>query len=163
MYKYLTKLLLLLSDEMLLNGHLERITKNMFKLYVLIWPQIPLLYGSRRILHRIFPVKNHLMNIKAIDNDDCTSCGNSIVTIEYIFITFISCSHSLAMWNQISTHIYNNTSEKIGFSISNVILKDCPTLDTHMVVNFLTLYGYSIFFSVPNKTKFHINLVYYGT
>lgn len=44
----------------------------------------------------------------------------------------ICCSYSLAMWNEFSTHMYNTTSERIGFNTSNVIFGDCPLLDTSM-------------------------------
>ena len=103
-----------------------------------------------RILHRILPVKNYLRKIKATDNDDCTFCGNSTETIEHIFV---SCSHSLAMWNQFSIHIYNTTSERVGFNISNVIFGNCPLLDTNMVVNFLILYGKLFIFYCSKQNK----------
>lgn len=59
------------------------------------------------ILHVFLPVKNYLKKMKATDNDDCTFCGHFTETIEH---NFISCFHSIAMWNQYFTHIYNTTS-----------------------------------------------------
>lgn len=45
---------------------------------------------------------NLLKMIKGIDNYACTLCGNSTETVQHVFI---SCYHSLAMWNQLIIHI----------------------------------------------------------
>lgn len=56
------------------------------------------------------------------------------------------------MWNQFSTHIYNTTSERIGFNISNAIFWSI-LLDTKMVVNLPILYGKLFIFYCSKKTK----------
>lgn len=95
------------NSEISLNGYLEKNTKDVFKICFNVTKDSAAQWFKYRILHRILPVKNYPKNIKATDNDDCTFCGNSAETIEHIFV---SCSHSLAMWNQFSIHIYNTTS-----------------------------------------------------
>lgn len=148
-----TKLQLPLSDGTL-KCHLmvirKKPTKDVFKICFNVTKDSAAQWFQYRILHRILPVKNYLKKIKATDNDDCTFCGNSTETIEHIIVI---CSNSLAMWNQFSIHIYNTTSERVGFNISNVILGNCPLLDTNMVVNFLILYGKLFIFYCSKQNK----------
>lgn len=131
----------------------------MFKLLLNLAKDAAAQWFQYRTLLRVLLVKLYLRNIKAIDNDDYTFCGNSAETIKHILI---SCSHSLAMWIQYSTQIYNTTLERIGLKILNVIFRDCPLLDTNIVVNFLIFMENYTFFTVLNKTNFHFYLVKKG-
>lgn len=107
-----------------------------------------------RILHKIIPVKIYLKKIKAANNDNYTLCGISTGSIEHNFISY---SHSLAMWNHFNTHLYNTSSERIGFIIRNVIFGDCPLLNTNMVLIYFLLFqsnqtsGFIWFIMFPEK------------
>ena len=62
--------------------------------------------------------------------------GVILKLIEHIFAT---CTFTLALWNQFSIHIYNATSERFRFNLSNIIFGECPLQEANKVINFLIL------------------------
>lgn len=122
----------------------------MFKLCFNLTKDSAAQWYQYRILHKKIPVKIYLKKIKAANNDNYTLCGISTGSIEHNFISYF---HSLAMWNHFNTHLYNTSSERIGFIIRNVFFWRLSS-SKHK-------HGVNLLFTVPIKPNFRVYLVYY--
>ncbi|XP_055995578.1 uncharacterized protein LOC130046786 [Ostrea edulis] len=113
-----------------------------------------------RILYKLLPTKYYLKKISIISDDCCSFCKENVETMQHMFM---SCSYTLALWNNLSMHIFRKTSKRIGFNVSNVIFGETPRSLCNKVVNFIILYTKQYVFNCSKQNKIpHITgLIHY--
>ena len=103
-----------------------------------------------RLLHRILPVKYYLKKISVLPSDSCTFCDKEVETIQHVFI---GCENVSSIWSSLSMHIYNTTSQRIGFNVVNILLGELPSSKGNKIINLIILYTKQYKFSCLKRAN----------
>lgn len=74
--------------------------------------------------------KREKCSVIVISHDVCDFCKENMEAIQHVFMI---CSEILPLWNNLSIHIHRKTSNRVGFSVNNVLFGELPFIGCNKV------------------------------